>query len=179
MTELLVTLEPVRGKDRNYHSAMFCMSCGKIWARLLRPGSRYWVSFNRSCSACPQAWFNELPGSLADPYDAPFTGGYEELPLDALVREMELLAALDSSTVSVHTMASVSQEHLSMELTHRIAELRAKVLAGTVTKEELREACAALRSARTSASEVREQRKTAAAKPDGAAILAKLQGLTK
>jgi benzoyl-CoA reductase/2-hydroxyglutaryl-CoA dehydratase subunit BcrC/BadD/HgdB len=66
-----------------------------------------------------------------------------------------------------------------MELTARIAELRSKILSNTVTKEELREACAALRADRAGAAERRAITKAKAAPVDGTALLAKLAAFTK
>lgn len=171
-----------------HSAAYFCSTCGGVWARIEVQPQCVWEVFSVPCRQhLPLAVFDygKLPGSLTHwSVRKAFTTAMlwpatlDFFPLEVLVREFDLLVGVDSSTVRAYSIPTIPPESLSMELTERIAELRSKVIAGTVTQEELREACAALRAARTSASIVREKRKAAEAKPDGAALLAKLAALS-
>lgn len=66
---------------------------------------------------------------------------------------------------------------IGMDQQVKIAEWRRKCAAGTATIEELREAMAYLRANRKAAAVASTTKKASAAKPNGDALLAELDGL--
>lgn len=50
-------------------TAYFCPHCGRIWARLTRDKTPFWVSLTRPCSGHAQGWPGEVPGSFFTSYD--------------------------------------------------------------------------------------------------------------
>lgn len=157
-----------------------CLHCGWQWGRLLLRKEATWISHVRTCPSCPQVWPEEIPGSLVDQVEARHNDGHgaAHLPREALWREIQLHAGVDTATESGHNPPIKSPRAFQMttDLESRIAELRAKVLSGTATDSELREGLKALRAERFGAGARRVEAKAKAAPVDGAALLAKLMG---
>lgn len=150
------------------HWAYCCPTCGQIWARMQVPGSTRWFFATRACPGCPPA-YGEASGTLAITREQ-----LAALPSSLLEREFEIEGArwgLTSATQWGYNMALPSEEPMSTDIRERIAEIRSRVVAGTVTKSELIEAIQLLRSGRAAAAKAR---KPAAPQVDGEAVLARL-----
>ena len=173
-----VTCIPTRGKRRLRHFAYLCPICGQLWARVRQDfGEHLWGAVHNSCETCPPAWANMEPGSIANHFEMDYTLAIADLPRDFQWREVELLARVDVARECAYNGSTIPKYELPMTLQDRIAELRSKVISKTETPEDLREAYRLLRAERMGASIRRETKAAATAKPDGASLLAKLQGL--
>jgi hypothetical protein len=157
-----------------------CIRCGWQWARLTLNPKLSWISHVMTCRECPTVWPSEVPGSLVMTLEARLKDGHgvAHLPREAVWREIELHAGIDTATESGHNTPIQSTEAFKMttDLESRIAELRSKVLAGTATDSELREGLRALRAERFGSSVRRVETKAKATPIDGGALLAKLMG---
>lgn len=165
--------------------AYTCLRCGRQYARLLLGenwAKRFWTCHTGYCEKCPSPWPNDIPGSVADEIEARVNDGHgcAHLSGELLLREFHLHAGVDGGTQCVHTTATVPNAGTSKmtPLSEQIAALRAKIIShAPVTDEELREAIKAMRGNRAAASERRDEKKAATAKPkvDVGSLLAKLQ----
>lgn len=140
-----------RGQSYSY----VCPYCGELWAK----GSAAtpdWCPVRSPCADCPP-WGLVMPGSLANIFLSD-GGYYRDLPRSMLEREFGLFEKeaerLASATLSCHNSSILTLHHMESnmpQLMQDIASYRAKVLDGTISDAELREALLVLRADRMSA----------------------------
>lgn len=146
-----------------------CPYCGEMWAK----GSAAtpdWCPVRAPCGDCPP-WGSALPGSLENIFLS--AGGYyRDLPRSMLDREFALFEMeaekLASATLSCHnnsTLYHYQPEPRMSQLMQDIASYRAKVLDGTISDSELREALLILRSDRMSAATASKNSRAKASAP--------------
>ena len=137
---------------------------GQTWARI-DFGCREWVSMRLPAALEPAYLSDFVNGSLFTSYDK-WILAY--LPRELLMREISLMIDLNSPTLSCYNCPTFNNEVIQMSpsVMEKIAIMRTKVLAGTITDEELREALRIMRADRVTASRAVETKRAAKAPMD-------------